>query len=154
MSPCLFYTTEAPDEPTSARLCRTLIRAQHNQYTRSQDENQTKKKILDDDPEAVKGYPPFIVNKCLSSFTDAILYANEMNKNAHLDKKLQFDFYINSLKPRKRFSPWIKKQTLEHLELVKEYYGYSHNKALEALRILTTDQLEAIKKALNKGGTK
>jgi hypothetical protein len=58
------------------------------------------------------------------------------------------------LKPRKRYSPWVKKQTLEHLELVKEYYGYSHNKALEALRILTADQLEAIKKALYKGGTK
>ncbi len=116
--------------------------------------NQTKKKLLDDDEEAVKYYPPFIINKCLSSFTDAILYANEMNKNAHLPKKMQFDFFINSLKPRKRFSPWAKKQTLEYLELVKEYYGYSHTKALEALQILTTDQLEAIKKALNKGGTK
>jgi hypothetical protein len=116
--------------------------------------NQTKQKILDDDQEAVKSYPPFIINKCLSSFTDAILYANEMNKNAHLPKKMQFDFFINSLKPRKRFSPWVKKQTLEHLELVKEYYGYSHTKALEALEILTTEQLVAIKKALNKGGTK
>jgi hypothetical protein len=77
-----------------------------------------------------------------------------MNKNSHLPKKLQFDFLINTLKPRKRFSHWVKKQTLEHLDLVKEYYGYSHNKALEALRILTTDQLEAIKKVLNKGGTK
>ena len=77
-----------------------------------------------------------------------------MNKNHFLDKKMQYDFYINSLKPRKRFTPWFKKETLEHLELVKEYYGYSHNKALEALQILTTDQLEIIKKALNKGGTK
>ena len=77
-----------------------------------------------------------------------------MNKNSHLPKKLQYDFFINTLKPRKRFSSWVKKQTLEHLDLVKEYYGYSHNEALEALRILTTDQLEAIKKALNKGGTK
>lgn len=116
--------------------------------------NQSKKNILEGDKEAVAGYPPYIINKCLSSFTDSILFANEMNKNAHIDKKLQFDFYINSLKPRKRFSPWVKKQTLEHLELVKEYYGYSHNKALEALRILTTEQLEAIKKALYKGGTK
>jgi hypothetical protein len=116
--------------------------------------NQTKKNILKDNPEATSGYPPFIINKCLSSFTDAVLYANEMNKNAHLPKKLQYDFFINTLKPRKRFSPWVKKQTLEHLELVKEYYGYSHTKALEALRILTTDQLEVIKKALYKGGTK
>ena len=116
--------------------------------------NQTKKNILKDDVEATSGYPPYIINKCLSSFTDAVLYANEMNKNAHLPKKLQYDFFINTLKPRKRFSPWVKKQTLEHLELVKEYYGYSHSKALEALRILTIDQLEIIKKALYKGGTK
>ena len=116
--------------------------------------NQTKKNILKDDAEATSGYPPYIINKCLSSFTDAVLYANEMNKNAHLPKKLQYDFFINTLKPRKRFSPWVKKQMLEHLELVKEYYGYSHTKALEALRILTIDQLEIIKKALYKGGTK
>jgi hypothetical protein len=116
--------------------------------------NQSKKNILAGNEEAIKAYPPFIINKCLSSFTDSILYANEMNKNSHLPKKLQYDFFINTLKPRKRFSHWVKKQTLEHLDLVKEYYGYSHNKALEALRILTTDQLEAIKKALNKGGTK
>ena len=116
--------------------------------------NQTKKNILKDDTEATSGYPPYIVNKCLSSFTDAVLYANEMNKNAHLPKKLQYDFFINTLKPRRRFSPWVKKQTLEHLELVKEYYGYSHTKALEALRILTIDQLDIIKKALYKGGIK
>ena len=116
--------------------------------------NQSKQNLLREDPEAEKDYPPFIVNKCLASFTDTILYANEMNKNCHLPKKLQYDFFINSLKPRKRFSPWVKKQTLEHLELVKEYYGYSHNKALEALKILRTDQLDFIKKSLDKGGTK
>lgn len=115
--------------------------------------NQSKKNIMDD-PTAVKDYPPFIINKCLAYHTDSILYANEMNRYPELDKKMQYDFYINSLKPRKRFSPWVKKQTLEHLELVKEYYGYSHNKALEALRILTTEQLDLIKQALNKGGTK
>jgi len=115
--------------------------------------NQSKKNIMDD-PDAVKGYPPFIINKCLAYHTDSVLYANEMNRYPELDKKMQYDFYINSLKPRKRFSPWIKKQTLEHLELVKEYYGYNHKKSLEALRILTTEQLDQIKQALNKGGTK
>lgn len=114
--------------------------------------NQSKKNLMEEDPDCEKGYPPFIINKCLSSFTDSILYANEMNKNSHLDRKLQYDFLINTLKPRKRFSPWVKKQTLDHLELVKEYYGYSHDKALKALEILTTDQLEQIRKALNKGG--
>ena len=115
--------------------------------------NQSKKNIMDD-PDAVKGYTPYIINKCLAYHTDSVLYANEMNKYPELDKKMQYDFYINSLKPRKRFSPWIKKQTLEHLELVKEYYGYNHKKSLEALRILTTEQLDQIKQALNKGGTK
>jgi len=114
--------------------------------------NQSKKNILDGNADAERGYPPFIVNKCLSGFTDTILFANEMNKYNFLDKKLQYDFFINSLKPRKRFSPWLRKETLEHLDLVKEYYGYSHNKAISALRILTTSDLEKIKKLLYKGG--
>ena len=116
--------------------------------------NQSKKNILDGDPDAVKAYPPFIINKCLSSFTDSILYANEMNMHWHLDKKLQYDFYINSLKPRKRFTPWLKKDTVENLELVKQYYGYNHSKAEAALRILTNSELQQIKKILDKGGAK
>lgn len=116
--------------------------------------NQSKKNIMEGDCDAEKHYPSFIINRCLSSFTDTILFANEMNKYSHLDKRLQYDFFINSLKPRKRFSPWLKKETLEHLELVKEYYGYSHNKALAALRILTKSEIEKIKKLLYKGGTK
>ena len=107
---------------------------------------------MDGDVDAEKKYTPYIVNRCLSSFTDAILYANEINKSSHLPKKMQYDFYINSLKPRKRFSPWIKRDTLENLELVKEYYGYSHNKAIAALRILTKSQLDEIKLLLYKGG--
>jgi hypothetical protein len=114
--------------------------------------NQSKKNILDDDNQAVKEYPPFIINKCLSGFIDSVLFANEMNKNSHLSKKMQYDFFINSLKPRKRFTPWVKKQSLENLELVKQYYGYNHNKAIAALRILTNAQLEEIKKLLDKGG--
>ena len=116
--------------------------------------NQSKKNILKDDPEAERKYPPFIINKCLSSFTDTVLYANEMNKNPHLDKRLQYDFFINSLKPRKRFTPWLRKETLEDIELVKQYYGYSHNKALEAVRLLTKEDLNYIRKILNKGGMK
>ncbi len=97
-------------------------------------------------------YRPFIVNKALSQNLDSVLYANEMNKYYSLDKKMQYDFFINSLKPRKRFSPWIKRDTLENLDLVKEYYGYSHNKAIAALRILTKSQLDEIKLLLYKGG--
>ena len=114
--------------------------------------NQSKKNILDDDIDAERKYPPYIVNRCLSSFTDTILYVNEMNKNSHLEKKLQYDFLLNSVKPRKRFSPWAKKDSIDYLDIVKEYYGYNDDKALQALRILTKDQLDNIKKSLNKGG--
>lgn len=116
--------------------------------------NQSKKNLMDADVDAVKGYPPFIINKCLSSFTDSILYANEMNVHNHLDKKMQYDFFINSLKPRKRFSPWLRKDELENLDLVKRYYGYNHSKAVAALRILTNSDLEQIKKLLDTGGTR
>ena len=114
--------------------------------------NQSKKNILDDDLDAQKKYPPYIINRCLSSFTDTILFANEMNKNSHLPNKLQYDFLLNSVKPRKRFSPWARKDSIENLGAVKQYYGYNDDKALQALRILTKDQLDNIKKSLYKGG--
>ena len=114
--------------------------------------NQSKKNLMDEDSDAVKKYVPYVVNRCLSSFTDAILYANEMNKSAHLPKKMQYDFYINSLKPRKRFSPWARKDSIDYLDVVKEYYGYNDDKALQALRILTKDQLDKITYLLRKGG--
>ena len=113
--------------------------------------NQNKKNIIvDDDTE--KTYPPFIINKCLSGFLDTVLFANEMNLYPHLDKKIQYDFFINSISPRKRFSPWEKKSSIDYLDAVKEYYGYNTDKALQALRILTKDQLEEIKRLVNKGG--
>ena len=114
--------------------------------------NQSKKNILYDDADAERGYPPYIINRCLSSFTDTILFVNEMNKNSHLPKKMQYDFLLNSVKPRKRFPPWARKDSIDYLEVVKEYYGYNDDKALQALRILTKDQLDHIAKVLNKGG--
>ena len=114
--------------------------------------NQSKRNILDDDPNAQKKYPPYIIKRCLSSFTDTILFANEMNRNPHLPNKMQYDFFINSVKPRKRFSPWARKDSIDYLDVVKEYYGYNDDKALQALRILTKDQLDTIKKSLSKGG--
>ena len=114
--------------------------------------NQSKKNILDDDPSAVKKYPPYVVNRCLSSFTDTVLYANEMNKNSHLPNKMQYDFFLNSVKPRKRFSPWARKDSIDYLDVVKEYYGYNDDKALQALRILTKNQLDKISYLLRKGG--
>ena len=114
--------------------------------------NQSQKIILDDDPSAVKKYPPYVVNRCLSSFTDTVLYANEMNKNSHLPNKMQYDFFLNSVKPRKRFSPWARKDSIDYLDVVKEYYGYNDDKALQALRILTKNQLDKISYLLRKGG--
>ena len=114
--------------------------------------NQSKKNILDDDEQAAKKYPAYVVNRCLSSFTDTVLYANEMNKCSHLPPKMQYDFYINSVKPRKRFSPWARKDSIDYLDVVKEYYGYNDDKALQALRILTKNQLDKISYLLRKGG--
>ena len=114
--------------------------------------NQSKKNILDDDLDASRKYPAYVVNRCLSSFTDTVLYANEMNKNSHLPTKMQYDFLLNSVKPRKRFSPWARKDSIDYLDVVKEYYGYNDDKALQALRILTKDQLDKISYLLRKGG--
>ena len=114
--------------------------------------NQSKKNILDDDPDAARKYPAYVVTRCLSSFTDTVLYANEMNKNSHLPPKMQYYFFINSVKPRKRFSPWARKDSIDYLDVVKEYYGYNDDKALQALRILTKDQLDKISYLLRKGG--
>jgi hypothetical protein len=113
--------------------------------------NQSKKSPFETE-EDIKSYPSFIVNKCLAGFLDTVLYTNEMNINHHLDKKMQYDFFINSISPRKRFSPWEKKSSIDYLDVVKEYYGYNTDKALQALRILTKDQLEEIKRLVNKGG--
>jgi len=115
--------------------------------------NHTKEKLMDtEDEEWEKKYPPFIVNKCLAPFQDTILLVNEMNQYPSIDKKLQFDFFINSLRPRKRFTPWVKAKKLDDLEYVKEFYGYNNEKAKVALTILNDDQIATIKQKLNKGG--
>ena len=115
--------------------------------------NHTKEPLLDSEDEGwTKKYPPFIVNKCLAPFPDTIQLVNEINQLHHLDKKLQFDFLINSLRPRKRYTPWMKAKKLENLEYVKEFYGYNNEKAKSALDILSDEQISAIKRKLNKGG--
>ena len=117
--------------------------------------NYTKKSVMEsDDPAWEKNYPSYIINKCMSHHMDTVMYANEMNMHSHLDKKLQYDFFINIVRSRKRFSPWDKKQKMNDLEVVKQYYGYSNEKARQALNILTPDQLNFIKNKLNKGGKK
>ena len=115
--------------------------------------NHEKINLLDTDDEMwEKKYPPFIINKCLAPFPDTIMLVNEMNINPHLDKKLQFDFLLNSLRTRKRYTPWLKAKKLKNLEYVKEYYGYNNEKAKAALDILDDEQISAIKIKLNKGG--
>ena len=102
----------------------------------------------------IKEYPPFIINRCMSGHMDTIMYANEMNKHHFLDKDMQYSFYLNIVRKRKRFSPWIRKDSIQDLECVKEYYGYSNEKAFQALKILTKEQLSYIKKKLEIGGMK
>ena len=115
--------------------------------------NSTKERLMDTEDETwEKKYPPFIVNKCVAPFQDTIMLVNEINQFHHLEKKLQFDFLINSLRPRKRYTPWVKATKLENLEYVKEFYGYNNEKAKIALDILTDEQISAIKQKMNKGG--
>ena len=115
--------------------------------------NVSKEPLLDsEDEQWEKKFAPFIVNKCVAPFEDTIMLVNEINQLHHLDKKLQFDFLINSLRTRKRYTPWMKAKKLKNLEYVKEFYGYNNEKAKAALDILDDEQISAIKKKLNKGG--
>ena len=115
--------------------------------------NYTKEPLLDtEDEQWEKKYPPYIINKCIAPFPDSLMLVNEINQLHHLDKKLQYDFLINSLRTRKRYTPWMKAKKLKNLEYVKEYYGYNNEKAKSALDILTDEQISAIKTKLNKGG--
>ena len=118
--------------------------------------NITKKRLMDsDDLTWEKKYPSFIINRWLSSFYDTIMHSNEMNGYHFLPKKMQFDYFINSIRERRRFGGrWLTQKKVKDLELVKEYYDYSNSKAKEALSILTNDQLENIKLNLEKGGRK
>ena len=99
-----------------------------------------------------KRYPAFIVNKALSSFPECILFVNEMNKMHHLDKRLQFQFFLNSIGSKKRFSKWLRSSKIKNLEYIKVYYGYNNEKARQALEILNDAQLEKIKKIIDRGG--
>ena len=115
--------------------------------------NYTKEPLMNtEDEQWEKKYPSFIVNKCVAPFPDTVMLLNEINQLHHLDSKLQFDFLINSLRPRKRYTPWLKATKLENLEYVKEFYGYNNEKAKAALDILNDEQISAIKTRLNKGG--
>jgi len=104
--------------------------------------------------EHAKEYPPYIINRCLSGHLDCIMFANEMNRYHFLDKDMQYSFFLNTLRKKKRFSPWLKKEKVTDLECVKKYYGYGNEKASQALKILTKEQINFIKQRLDIGGNK
>ena len=112
------------------------------------------KENLMEDPAVKKDYPPYIINRCLSGHLDCIMFANEMNKYSFLDKDMQYSFYLNTLRKKKRFSPWLRKDKVTDLEIIKQYYGYSNEKASNALKILTPEQIKFIKQRLEIGGSK
>ena len=116
--------------------------------------NQTKDNLIDEDPLLEREYAPYIVNRCFSGHLDTVLFSNEMNRYHFLPKKMQYDFLLNSLRKKKRFSPWLRKDTIKDLDYVKRYYGYSNEKAKQALKILTKEQLNFIKSKFETGGTK
>ena len=110
---------------------------------------QTKKDVLDNE----KDYVPFVVNRALSYHMDCILYANQMNMNHGLPQKLQYQYLLNTIRSMKRkFQPWQKSETDKNIDCVKTYFGYSNQKAKEALRILNDDQIAEIKRRTDKGG--
>jgi hypothetical protein len=110
---------------------------------------QTKKDVLDNEGD----YVPFVVNRALSNHFDCILYANEMNKYPHLDKRIQYDYLMGTVRAYKRpFQKWHKRETSENLDAIKEYFNYSNEKAKEALSILSNDQVTEIRTKLDRGG--
>jgi hypothetical protein len=115
--------------------------------------NHDKKDIMADDLDE-KAYNTFLTNRSLSYFSDTVSAANVMNQYHHLDKKLQFHFLLNIVRKRKRFSKWEKQETFDEVEAVKEYYGYSNEKARSVLSLLSPDQVKEIQKRIDKGGRK
>lgn len=117
--------------------------------------NFDKKDLMQDDPLAEQKYPAFMVNRGLSYFPDTIMFANQMNGFAHLDSKLQYQFYLYGISKRKRFSKWAKKEPqTETLRAVMDYYKYSEERALETISILSNEQITIIEEKMNKGGRK
>tara|TARA_E500000178_G_scaffold329314_1_gene360107 strand:+ start:515 stop:904 length:390 start_codon:yes stop_codon:yes gene_type:complete len=117
--------------------------------------NSTKQNIMDGEDEGYeKKYPAFIINKCLAPHNDCLMLVNEMNHYSFLDKKLQYDFLLNTIVSRKRYASWLRPSKTKNLEYVKEYYGYSNSKSKSVLDILNDEQIEFIKTKLYKGGQK
>ena len=116
--------------------------------------NYGKKNLIDELPEREREYKPFIINRGLSFNHDTVLYANEMNLKNHLDSKLQFDFFLNTIRPKKRYGKWLKRESNDVLELIRTYYKCSYAKAREYATLLDDSQLNIIKQRIDTGGLK
>ena len=114
--------------------------------------NQTKKNLIDEDPSLEKEYSPYIINRIYSGHLDAIMFSNEMNQYHFLPKKMQYDFFLNTLRSKKRFSPWLRKEEIKDIDCIKRYYGYSNEKAKQTLKILNKEQIDFIKSKFEIGG--
>ena len=113
---------------------------------------QTKKQMIVDEITE-KEYQPFLINRALSQHKDCVLFANEMNRRHHLDKKMQFDFLLNTVRSKKRpFAKWAKAEKNDDLECIKKVYGLSDSKAREALRLLSDEQIQELKEKTDTGG--
>ena len=108
----------------------------------------SKKDILENE----KDYNAFMVNRGLSYFPDTVIYANEMNKFHHLDSRLQYQFLINTIRKRNRFSKWNKSIESENINAIKKYYNYSNEKARDVLPLLSKENLNIIRGRINYGG--
>ena len=119
------------------------------------DINFGKKNLLKDDDKGIleKEYNSFIINRGLSYFSDTVLYANEMNLRHELDKRMQNDYLLHSIRPKKRFSKWSKNKKEERVDLIKQYFNYSNQKAREVLDIITDEEYNQIKQVFETGGT-
>ena len=115
--------------------------------------NHKKEPLMDGDEIAEKEYVPFVINRCLSYFPDTIFFINEINQLHSLPKKMQFDYLRMSIRKKKRFSPWLKKKKIEKIDIIKEYFGYSNEKALQVVDLITEDDLVSMQESLYKGGT-
>ena len=114
--------------------------------------NTTKINLVDKDPDCIKHYNGFVVNRSLSYFPDTIFLSNEMNRLHLLDDKMQYDFLINIVRTKKRFSKWDKPEERADMECIKEYFGYSEQKAKQVIGLLTESQITTIKNKVTKGG--
>lgn len=114
--------------------------------------NYDKKNVLEENPDNIKVYPSYIINRCLSGHIDCVLYANEMNMYPNLSKDMQYHFYLNCIRKKKRFSPWMKKEKISDVEAIKKYYHYSDEKSHQVLKILNSSQINIIKSRLETGG--